>query len=510
MGVAAALMFPAATARPVHHKTPSTAVVRPAGINKIKHVIIIMMENRSFDSFFGTFPGADGIPMKSGVPVACLPDPQQHRCQRPYHDPNLVNGGGPHGQPQAKADINGGRMDGFIIQAEKAKKECFPPDNPACTPGKRIDVMGYHDERELPVYWAYAKNFVLQDHMFEPNASWSLPVHLFMLSAWSAYCPEHDKPFACVNDNQRPGLPADFQGKPWYSRKQRLIDFFLGRKEPDRYPDPIYAWTDLTWLLHKNNVSWGYYVMQGTEPDCDDDEAMACLPTAQKDTTPGIWNPLPWFDTVRKNGQLKNIQSVDVFYRKARSGELPAVSWVIPSNPVSDHPAASLAAGQAWVAGLINAVMRGPNWNSTAIFLAWDDWGGFYDHVVPPNVDQNGYGLRVPSMLISPYARRGYIDHQTLSFDAYLKFIEDVFLNGARLDPKTDGRPDPRPTVRENVGLLGDLASEFDFNQKPRAPMLVDPGEMLRQAAGKRAGNQPPTSGKSASAETGAARTRAR
>ena len=100
---------------------------------------------------------------------------------------------------------------------------------------------------------------------------------------------------------------------------------------------------------------------------------------------------------------------------------------------------------------LVNAVMRSPDWSSTAIFLAWDDWGGFYDHVDPPKVDGAGYGLRVPGIVISPYARRGYVDHQMLSFDAYAKFIEDDFLGGQRLDPKTDGRPDPRPDVRENA-----------------------------------------------------------
>jgi len=114
--------------------------------------------------------------------------------------------------------------------------------------------------------------------------------------------------------------------------------------------------------------------------------------------------------------------------------------------------------------------MRGPDWRSTAIFLTWDDWGGFYDHVVPPRVDENGYGLRVPGIVISPYAKHGYVDHQTLSFDAYAKFIEDDFLGGQRLDPSTDGRPDPRPDVRENVAVLGDLRADFDFSQRPRPP----------------------------------------
>ena len=118
--------------------------------------------------------------------------------------------------------------------------------------------------------------------------------------------------------------------------------------------------------------------------------------------------------------------------------------------------------------------MGGPDWNSSAIFISWDDWGGFYDSVAPPVVDANGYGLRVPGLVISPYAKRGYIDHQALSFDAYAKFIEDDFLGGARIDPATDGRPDARPTVRENAATLGNLATDFDFGQSPRKALFLD------------------------------------
>jgi phospholipase C len=121
-------------------------------------------------------------------------------------------------------------------------------------------------------------------------------------------------------------------------------------------------------------------------------------------------------------------------------------------------------------------VMESDLWYDTAIFLTWDDWGGFYDHVEPPRVDAGGYGLRVPGILISPWADRDLnIDHQTLTFDAYLKLIEDRFLDGQRLDPKTMSRPDSRPTVREEVEILGDLAKEFDFSQEPIPPLILDP-----------------------------------
>jgi phospholipase C len=238
---------------------------------------------------------------------------------------------------------------------------------------------------------------------------------------------------------------------------------------------PDYAWTDLTYLLHKNHVSWAYYVFTGTEPDCENSAAVACAPVHQGPKTPGIWNPLLYFDTVQQDRQRGQIQPLSRFFAAARGGTLPAVSWIAPNGHVSEHPPNPVSAGQTYVTGLINAIMRSPDWKSTAIFLAWDDWGGFYDHVVPPRVDANGYGLRVPALVISPYAKQGYIDHQTLSFDAYVKFIEDDFLNGQRIDPRTDGRPDPRPAVREDAPQLGNLIKDFDFNQAPRAPVILSP-----------------------------------
>jgi phospholipase C len=452
-----ALSFLFATTALAGCALPSSSSSQSGDIHKIKHVVVIMQENRSFDTYFGTYPGADGIPMQNGVPTICVNDPLTHQCVKPFHNPADLNYGGPHGQINATNDIDGGKMDGFIQQIRHGRKtKCTGPFDPACAVLNQHlpDVMGYHDAREIPNYWAYANHFVLQDHMFEPNSSWSLPEHLFMVSEWSAKCTQQGDPMSCHNELQSP-------------------DSIQGRRKGLPLKRPDYAWTDLTYVLHKANVNWAYYVADGTQPDCEDDSAITCTPKPQHAGTPQIWNPLPYFDTVKQDGQLGNIQQLTNFYTAAKNGTLPAVSWVVPNGKNSEHPPARVNTGQGYVTGLTNAIMQGPDWNSTAIFLAWDDWGGFYDHVVPPTVDENGYGLRVPGLVISPYAKQGYIDHQTLSFDAYVKFIEDDFLNGQRIDPKTDGRPDPRPDVRENVAQLGNLINDFDFNQQPRPPMLL-------------------------------------
>jgi phospholipase C len=496
----------------------SAQAVTASDVSKIKHIIIIMQENRSFDHYFGTYPGADGIPMEGGKPKACLPTGFFTPCARPYHDSSDVNGGGPHTALDSRLDVNGGKMDGFVLRLQVAQKNCalYGGFEATCADPRGIDVLGYRDRGDIPNYWAYADNFVLQDRMFAQTVSWSLPAHLFLVSGWSANCKTYDDPFTCENNIDLLPHPTMMRqvaagvariqqmvGLQWVTRRwlsQKLHDYlpiaFAAPKAPTPLPAPApnaqkqqanksfmridnqspdwrFAWTDITYLLHRAGVSWGYYIGKGEAPDCED-ESLRCPPVQQDSLTPSIWNPLPSFGTVRQNGQLGNIKDVSEFTKAAKNGTLPAVSWVIPDRAHSDHPSARTTEGMAYVTGLINTVMSGPDWNDTVIFLAWDDWGGFYDHVVPPTVDKNGYGIRVPALTISPYAKKGMIDHQTLSFDAYLKFIEDVFLDKQRLDPKTDGRPDPRPTVRENVPLLGDLWTEFDFSQAPRPPLLLN------------------------------------
>ena len=449
--------------------TPSVAELSAAdrapidpstGFDNINHLIFVVQENRSFDHYFGTFPGADGIPTNAGGSFdVCVPD-ARGICRTPFHDEGEYDMGGPHGVSAAEHDVNGGKMDGFILQVEH-RQACTRKPNEACTAaasdtrGEAPDVMGYHTAAEIPNYWAYARRYLLQDRMFAPTDSWTLPSHLYLTSAWAARCPDQTSPdpdaSSCVTDVEHPG--------PWNA------DVFPGTQQRP------FRWADITWLLHKRDVDWAYYVGPDTclVPDCEI--------TGERDTPP-LFMPIAGFRTVAHTDQEDNIRTYPDFFERAAAGSLPAVSWIVPYRGNSEHPPNSVRDGQAWVTQIINAVMQGPpeQWNHTAIFVTWDDWGGFYDHVVPPVIDEAGYGLRVPAFVISPWVRRGLdIDHQTLSFDAYLKLIEDRFLDGQRLDGQNMGWPDPRPTVREDVAKLGDLRHEFNFSQEPIAPLVLDP-----------------------------------
>ncbi len=434
-----------------HDKAPHARATE--GIHKIRHVVVIMQENRSFDSYFGTYPGADGLPRHDGVFTVCAPDPRTG-CLRPFHDTSNRNSGGPHEHLDAIRDVNRGKMNGFVREARRGlTRGCGEnPDAPLCSFGAgRPDVMGYHDEDEIPNYWAYARNFVLQDHMFESVSSWSLPQHLYTVSEWSARCrtpttrelrdrdrePARAAARAAEPHRSDAPLPVDRPDLP-AAQGPRLLALLRLRRRPAR----------LRRQRDGLQAQW------------------------QNANTPGIWNPLPWFSTVHRSPARQHRPDAAVL-QAARAGTLPAVSWLTPSNRVSEHPPALVTRGQAYVTSAINAIMSGPDWGSTAIFLGWDDWGGFYDHVMPPKVDGMGFGLRVPSLIISPYAKRGYIDHQVASLDAYTKFIEDDFLGGQRIDPRTDGRPDSRPDVREVMPQVGDLTRDFDFSQPPRPPMLL-------------------------------------
>ena len=367
----------------------------PPGLEKIQHFVFIMQENRSFDHYFGTYPGAEGIP-----PGVCVPNPSGGACVAPSHDAQLVNQGGAHNWVNALNSIDGGLMDGFIAGS-------------TLKPG---DVMGWHDYRELTNYWNYASLYVLQDRLFESITSYSLPAHLYMLAAQSG------------------GYIGTGQTKP-----------------------VSYSFSEITQLLGSGKVDWRYYVNRGMTAGAADGGVAA---VDSDETTYTFWNPLPAFPAVKNDPtQFSRLTDATQFYTDAQNGTLPQVSWIIPNSSLSEHPPASVAAGMNYVTGLVNAVMNSPQWNSTAIFIAWDDWGGFYDHVDPPKVDQYGLGIRVPGLVISPYARQGYVDHKTYSFESWLRIAEERF----GVVPMT---------ARDNTA--NDMADAFDFTQQPRPPVLMN------------------------------------
>jgi len=221
------------------------------GIHKIKHVVVIMQENRSFDSYFGTYPGADGIASQNGRFTVCLPNPATKSCEAAFHDSADASGGADHTSGAATADVNGGKMDGFVARAESSPTFCGVIQDPACAHSDNLDVMGYHDAREIPNYWTDAQDFVLNDHLCGPVASWSLPAHLYMVSAWSPSCTS-SAPSSCSNNIVGPYTPA----------QQRFVNQAIATGTA-----PVSdAWTDITNRLHKDHVSWGYYVEAGTSP----------------------------------------------------------------------------------------------------------------------------------------------------------------------------------------------------------------------------------------------------
>jgi len=441
----------------------------------IKHVVIIMQENRSFDSYFGTFPGADGIPANTCVPLD--PTMPAKGCVVPFHDARDVNAGGPHNASDASNDLDDGvtkaRKDGFVVSQSNGGFTQLCHSNPGgsgCVGGTygvlRHDVMGYHTDEDIPNYWAYAKSFVLQDKMFPGIRSWSLPSHLGLTSEWSAVCTDNTDATTCTTSTEplKPGKST------------------------------TYPWVSLFQLLDAHRVSWKYYLGSGDEPDCEDG-SMECEPQAQSGDVSSYWNPVPSFAFIKAKGKgflANHVPPIEQFIDDVHAGNLPKVSWIVPAHDTSEHPPQGITAGMEYVTSLVNAIMASPYWSDTAIFIAWDDWGGFYDHVTPPNIDTGagtagpeveGYGLRVPGLMVSAWAKSGMIDDSLYSFDAYATFIENLFAGGARLVPAALGNPDNRPDIRDaltkaqfldgRVAPIGNLMNEFDFTQTPLPPLIL-------------------------------------
>ncbi len=415
---------------------------------KIKHVIVIMQENRTFDNYFGTYPGCDNLERVGLI----AENPTRFKLNATVKGETVYGHENTHAETElASGNIETARnilkQDGFIsANSGLNTTQCF----------------AYHDSSQIPNYWTMAKYFVLQDRMFQPAKSYSLPSHLYMVSGWSANC--SSTPYVTEIRNIANGqVPT--------GETQKFNPFPVTKPGAALEPnEQRYRWNNIADLLTSKSVDWGYFLGENFKTSCT-----SCDANCFNGTDP-VWtyfNVMKWFQGVDKAKSQRKVwvsSTTDgtTFMRGLRNNTLPAVNWIVPGFLASEHSGsiggtqANLKTGHNYVTSIVKMIMQYPDiWKECAIFISWDDWGGYYDHVVPPRVDNYGYGPRVPGLMISPYAKSGLVDHQPLSHDAYLKFIEDLFCNGERISAG-----DNRPTVREDSPFLGDLLFEFDFNQE--------------------------------------------
>lgn len=375
----------------------------PQGIDKIQHVIWIMQENRTFDNYFGTYPKADGLP-----PGTCLTSmPGSTHCVRPFHMPSdqpILDM--PHTWEAAHAAENSGKMDAFVY-----------------VEGSNF-TMGYYDQRDIPNYWDYAKHYTIADHFFSSFNGPSSNNHLYSVSAQDG----------------------------------GILNFDCTVKDAEKELDDSDGFTFLAIvdLLEKKNVSWKYYVETTPVPPGVPDPCNFYYPNPKKYSP---WSPLPGFASIRNNPQrMARIEALNHYFQDLKQGTLPAVSYIVPDFADSEHPPATPERGMWYVTKIVNALMESPYWKNTAIFITWDDYGGFYDHVPPPQVDGFGFGPRVPAIVISPYAKPDYVSHYTYEFSSVLKFIEERWSLG-------------HMTARDH--WADDLRDCFNFNQKPSSPDVI-------------------------------------
>jgi len=317
---------------------------RVAGNTPIQHVFVIMKENHAFDNYFGTFPGADGIPSGASVPDG------NGGTIVPHWIASTSTDDLPHSRVSMLEAWNNGSNDRFAIVAERWGA------------GRGSQTMGYYDERQLPFYWDLARKFTLADRYFQPMFGPTIPNRFFS--------------FAGTNAGLESNLIA--------------VSNFDGLTIFDQ--------------LTAKGISWRYY----HEPS-------------------SFHAPLPlYFKTLGSNrAVLPQFVPLNRLFTDIQNGDVAQVTYVDPadSSTISEHPAQNVSLGESWTKDLVGLIMLSAVWSSTAIFLTWDESGGYYDHVPPPQVDGWGYGFRVPMIVVSPYAKQGLIDHEVMDHSSIIKFI---------------------------------------------------------------------------------------
>jgi phospholipase C len=321
---------------------PDTTVDAAAGVEEpgITHVLILIQENHSFDNYFGTYPGAEGLPADLVVEGIA-----------PFHLPSAVSSNMPHSSEAVRGAVHDGRMDRFV------SVEGSP------------ETMGYYDSSDIPNYWAYAGRFALAYRFFSSFPGPTLPNHLFAVAA------------------QAPGVDRNLA----------------------RPPGAGFDFATLPDALDRAGVPWKCYVGQ------------------QDPRRFGPLNPLAGFPSLAGEPGRRRLVPTRELFNDLRTGSLPAIAWIFPSGEESEHPLTDVRIGMWYVTAVVNALMKSTAWRHTVLVITWDEYGGFYDHVAPPSRHGAMLGPRVPALIVSPWARTGFVDHQVRDFSSILRYAEDLF-----------------------------------------------------------------------------------
>lgn len=384
----------------------------------IKHFIVVMQNNHSFDNYFGTYPGADGLPPETCIPVEPT-NANSKDCVQPFHLGDRPIEDLDHSSMTFLNQYNQGRMDGFVYALDQLNQD-------------GTLSMGHYDDRDLPYYWNLADQYVLFDRFFSSAHGGSVWNRMYAIAA----------------------VPGNFQNRIPPKGFEDITTIFDELQE-----------RGITWKFYVNN-----YVPNLNYRNLLEGELLA--PQVQ-------WMPLLSIDRFIDDPQLSSrIVDLKEYYHDLDSGTLPSVAYVLILG-ASEHPLSSLKAGQNAVRTMLQALMSSEYWSDSAFILTYDDWGGWYDHVPPPQIDRYGYGFRVPTLLVSPYAKQGFIDSTVLDFTSLLKFIEENW-----------GIP---PLASRDASANG-IENAFDFSSPTREAQFIpstrqviearpDPDRMVIMAA---------------------------
>jgi phospholipase C len=405
-------------------------------LNKIAHVIVIIQENRSFENFFAGYPGANA-PMTGCASPPPGGSPRQMAVHQPVSTSSCPPGDSPvtlhqvtfKNNPDAKhdwhsslIDWNDGQMDGFSAWGMKRGQ---------------YSAYAYLDRTEVQPYWTIAQQYVLADAMFPTEFGGSFTAHLTLVAGTDDIKlpgrAEVNFPNAAPDDcDSPPGTKSSYVAEKPYRKVYQWQGGFPCFDE----------FNTMAQVLDNAAIPWRIY--------------------ATKMLDAGFWEPFEAIKYVRYGPDWKTDVSAPQtnFLSDASGGKLASVSWVTPSGPDSDHPTYHSDQGPSWVASVVNAVGESSYWRRSAIIVLWDDWGGFYDNAAPPQLDYRGLGIRVPCLIISPYAKQGYVSHVQYEYGSILRFIEEVYgLPAGSVGSTANGYTDGRATSLDDA---------FDFNQKPR------------------------------------------